>query len=201
MQYGLTIATEPAVEPLNVQEARDYSRVDITADDELIRRQITAGRKLAEQRTRRTFITTTLDLWLPYWPKGDILLPGAPAQSVSFVKYRDQDGAWQTVSSSVYELDETEAPGRVCRAYGQSWPTVITRRKAINVRFVAGYGDDAEDVPAGIREAIAAYVLSLYDERGVLMVGTNASLLPFGATHLLDGFMVRDYALSQGDEW
>lgn len=199
MRWSLTTSSGPSLEPLTAAEAKLYAKIDLSDDDTIVERQITAGRQLAETVTRRAFVNQTLDFWGDRWAD-EIILPRPPVSTVSYVKYRDDAGTWTTLSSSYYELDYYREPARVVLAYGYDWPTIINRPNAINIRYIAGYGSTAASVPAAIREAIAAYVLSLYDERGVIVVGTISNKLPFSAVSLLDPYVVRDYALTQGDE-
>ena len=71
------------------------------------------------------------------------------------IQYVDDAGDTQTLSTSLYQVDTKSQPGRIIPAYGESWPTVRSDTlNAVTVNFVAGYGDDPEDVPAGLRHAV-----------------------------------------------
>jgi uncharacterized phiE125 gp8 family phage protein len=56
---GIKIKTAPAVEPVTVQEMREYLSLGGTEDDTLLTGLITAARAALEKMTGRTFITTT----------------------------------------------------------------------------------------------------------------------------------------------
>jgi uncharacterized phiE125 gp8 family phage protein len=134
MRWTLAIATAPTLEPLTAAEAKAYARIDLDDDDAIVARQIEAARVKAETRTRRAFLQQTWDLYLDQWPGEEIVIPRPPLSSVTYVKYRDENGTWQTVSSTtVYEVDTTDEPGRVVLAYNQTWPTVVTRPRAITL--------------------------------------------------------------------
>ena len=45
------------------------------------------------------------------------------------------------------------------------WPDTYDRANAINIEFVCGYGDDAEDVPASLRAAMLLHIGDLYENR------------------------------------
>lgn len=196
MRWALSTDSAPATEPITAAEAKAYSKVEISDDDDLIDMKIAAGRDLAEAETRRAFVTQTLSLWLDGWP-AEILLPRAPVQSIAYVKYQDGDGTWQTLSSSLYTTDLVSTPCRVLRAPGADWPSLYGVGMTVRVSFVAGYGAAAA-VPDGIKQGIAAYVLSFYDNRGVFVVGTITSELPFSAKKCLNRYRWRDLALTQG---
>jgi hypothetical protein len=48
---SLTIITEPSKEPVSVKEAKDYARIDYTADDAIVHNMIKAARKQIEEYT------------------------------------------------------------------------------------------------------------------------------------------------------
>ena len=92
------------------------------------------------------------------------------------VVYIDTDGATQTVSSSVYDVDIDQEPGRLRLAYSESWPS--DRRSTPNsviIRFVAGYGD-ADAVPETIKAAIKLLVGHLYEHRVQTILADVAEL-------------------------
>ena len=97
----------------------------------------------------------------------------------------DTDGATQTVSSSVYDVDIDQEPGRLRLAYSESWPS--DRRSTPNsviIRFVAGYGD-ADAVPETIKAAIKLLVGHLYEHREAVTLGHLSRSLQYGLERLL----------------
>lgn len=167
------ITSEPSVEPVTLNEARDFMRVDYDDDDALIKELIKAARRHAENVTERAFINQTWTLGLDcFWGSSVLYLPRPPLSSVTSITYVDTDGNSQTVAASTYSVDTTHEPGRVWLAYGQTWPTPRAERNAVTVTYVAGYGAAASSVPETARIAIKMMVSDMYENRDVGFVGT-----------------------------
>ena len=47
----------------------------------------------------------------------------------------------------------------------------------MTIRFVAGYGDHAEDIPQAVRQGILIEISNLYENREDVVVGQNISML------------------------
>lgn len=165
---SLQLSTAPTIEPITLDEAKLYLRVEHSADDADITRLIKAAREWVERVTWRALISQTWKLRLTRFPCGPIYLPKPPLQSVSSVTYVDADGTSQTWNSSLWISDIYSEPGVLEPAYSQSYPVTRAIRQAVTITFIAGYGSAATDVPARIREAIVEHVRNSYDNRGVL---------------------------------
>lgn len=164
MRGNLTLATAPASEPVTTAEAKAHLRVTHSSEDTLIAALITAARQHVESVTRRALINQTWDLSLDYFP--DIIyLQKGRLQSVSSITYVDTDGTTQTLSSSLYTVDTKREPGRVIPAYGESWPSTRDHINCVTVRFVAGYGANASDVPQALKSAILLLIGQLFENR------------------------------------
>src|SRR3954471_23227089 len=102
---GLKQTVAPAIEPVTLQEAKDFARVDGLEDDGLIASLIVTARQLAELATRRALITQTWVLKADAFPRArgnggwrfarrnapddSIRLPLPPLQSVTSIRYVD----------------------------------------------------------------------------------------------------------------
>jgi uncharacterized phiE125 gp8 family phage protein len=149
----------PAAEPCTAAEAKLASRFTAGGLDSLITdAYIPAARQACEHRTGRSLITQTVVQTAGEWPGDEIELVRAPVQSVAHVKYRDSDGTLQTVSASWYELiiDSDTTPPVIALKPGYSWPTAGDYEDAIQITYVAGYGNAAADVPADLRAWVIA---------------------------------------------
>lgn len=177
MPYKVTGA--PAVEPIDLAEAKEHLRQPLSDDDSLITSLIVAARQYAEKYTRRAFITQTVECKIDYF--SDVIkLPLPPLQSVASIKYIDPDGVLQTLNPSVYLVDTDSTPGRITRDYGESWPETKPVPNAITITFVAGYGNAGTDVPDTIKLALKLYLTKQYDmdknELEYLNNGINSNL-------------------------
>lgn len=184
MSVTRTIA--PAAEPLTINEAKAHLRVEAFDDDPLIGGLVRAARDQAENVTHRALITQTWRLDLDGFPgNGLIELPKPPLQSVTQIAYTDADGNPQTLSTSLYDVDTGSEPGRVRLAYGQIWPSTRDIYNAVQVTYVAGYGDAGSDVPQPIRQAMQMLVGNWYENREAVNVGNIVTALPMATEALL----------------
>jgi len=185
---ALKIVTEPAAEPVTTAEAKSHLRVDISTDDTLIGSLITAARQMTEQITRRTLITQTWELTEDDWPGGDtIVIPLPPLQSISSIKYTDDDGVEATFGTANYVVDTMSEPGRVRLTSGASWPSdTLQELNGVTIRFVAGYGTAGSAVPQAMRQAMLMLLGHWYENReAVLLSGAIPKEIPFAVDALL----------------
>ncbi|KAF0234090.1 MAG: hypothetical protein FD177_1002 [Desulfovibrionaceae bacterium] len=156
---ALKIVTPPAVEPVELSDAKLQLRISSSVDDVLVESRIMPARFWAEHAAGRQFITATWELRLDAWPCGRVVdLPKPPLQEVLSVKCLDQDGTEQTFSSANYVVDTVSTKGRIVLKSEFSWPTLADQPGAVRIQFKAGYGDAAADVPACARHAILLHI-------------------------------------------
>jgi uncharacterized phiE125 gp8 family phage protein len=175
---GYVVETAPpGAEPLSLQEAKDYLRVTGDGDDALIAGLITAAREACEDYTGRALITRGYSLFLDAWPEGDLMLPRPPLVAVTQIRVAASD-----VPPESYVAD---ASGRLVFLSSPPAPGVAAR--GIEIRFTAGYGARAEDVPAALRTGMKQVVARLYESRG----DTESGLaLPSSARALFHAYRV-----------
>lgn len=160
----LKLITAPATEPVTVSEAKVQCRVDsdITADDGLFGTLITASRQQAEHLLGRSLITQTWERVLDAFPPAEIELGWPPILAITSVTYIDAAGDSQVLDASAYSLDSDLMPGWLLPAYGTNWPTTLDTTGAVRVRFTAGYGSAASDVPGAIKAWLLLKIAALY---------------------------------------
>lgn len=168
----------PATEPVTLAEAKLHLRVedDESVEDSLIAALISAAREYGEHRTERCFLTQTWEDVFDSFPAcyGRLELGRAPVQDVMSIKYIDASGVEQTLDPARYLVDASLAPVEIAPAPGYDWPDTECRRPAsVRVRYVAGYGDGADAVPAILRAAIKLRIGELYENRESLVVGST----------------------------
>ena len=116
--------------------------------------------------------------------------PRAPLQSLTSITYTDDAGATGTVAAANYVVDADSEPGRLALAAGGSWPGITLRAIAgVKLRFVAGYGDDPEDVPQGYKQAMLLLVGHWYENREAV-ISTGA--IPKGLSLAVDALLMVD---------
>ena len=178
--------------PVSRKMVKQYMGIDQdnTDHDGLLIRLIGAAVKTVESRTERKLLTQT---WYQYekdWPleRDYIELLLNPVQSVTgigYMPYTDSD--YTSWSSSYWSLDETIEPARLWVNPLQSWPTAVLHDvKPIQIEYIVGYGNTAEDVDEDLILAIMMLVEHLFDNRGVIVVGTVVAKLPNTVEDILD---------------
>ncbi len=158
------LVTGPTAEPVSTQDVVEHSRIQSRQEDRLLDSMVLEARAVAEDTTWRKLITQTWDDSFDRWTD-PLRLRQSPVQSITSVTYLDADGATQTLSTSIYELGDEEGLGVVRRQFDQVWPTLRGHVDDITVRYVAGYGDDADDVPYEFKAAIRLMAAHSYVHR------------------------------------
>lgn len=193
---GIKLITGPAIEPVSLPEAKLHLRVDIADDDTMIEAQIKAARRWAESVAWRAFITQTWELTLNAFPGVTyIQLPRPPLQSVTSVKYTVDAGTEYTYASSNYIVDTDNEPGKIVLKSTSTWPSDdLYPVNGVRIRFVAGYGADAENVPEHFRQAILMLLGHWYENREQVVVsGAVPKEVPLGVEALLGIDQYRRY--------
>ena len=190
MREPLTISltTAPAGLPLSLNQLKAQLRLsaDQTDEDALLMGLLRSAVEHCEAVTGRALMSQTWTLFRDAWPCGGaavpaeglsvgpshdtpargIELPRPPLQSVIHVKtYDDSDNA-TTWAAANYLVDTAREPGRIVARRGQSLPLPARAANGIEIRFVAGYGDDPADVPEAIRHGLLLLTARLYEHRG-----------------------------------
>ena len=165
---ALIVNTKPAEKPVTLQEVKDFIRYVGTLQDPLIDSLIGSACQYVENWTGRTLITTTYDYYTNQLCD-EIALPTGNAISVSAITYEDLDDATQTLTSTLYELDNKSVINTVFRVPNQVYPEVLDKPNSVKITFTAGYGAQ-DDVPDCLKTAIKMMVAQIYENReGMLM--------------------------------
>lgn len=171
----LNIITQPVIEPVSPANVEAHCRIDdLTSEQDTVELLISSVRQRAESITRRALITQTWELVLNRFPFGrtSIELPLPPLQSITHIKYFDTNGVEQTLNSSLYRvIKNTSVPSEVMPVYGTEWPSTLDDSAVVTIRFVCGYGDSADKVPAAIIQWMLLNIATLYENRETLVVG------------------------------
>ncbi|MGB4064249.1 MAG: phage head-tail connector protein [Azonexus sp.] len=184
----IKLITAPSVEPVTLDEAKVHCRIDGAELDSLLNIIIPAARESAEHETGRALCTQTRELVVDSFDS-DLILHGAPIQSVTSVKYLDSAGNEQTLAGTEYLLDKDNEPGCVVLAYGKSWPETYAVPNAVRVRYVCGYGD-ASAVPKAIKQWMLLAIGTMAAQAETMTVA-QATALPDRFWHrLLDPYRV-----------
>jgi uncharacterized phiE125 gp8 family phage protein len=170
----LKIVTAAADEPISLEEAKLFLRVDTDADDTLIAALIAAAREYAEHYTQATFATTEYELALDAFPVDAIGLPKAASPAVESIKYLDTAREEQTLDPAAYVLSEYGMEPFIYPL--QAWPATGAYPNAVRIRYTA----NAATISAAARAAMLEMIAYLYERR------EDAAAVPPGVMRLLD---------------
>lgn len=204
---------DPTVEPMTLDEAKLHLRVDHTLDDALITAMISACRDFAETKTQRSLMTQTWVLTLDSFPgpslmgvpfgrayslpEHAIILERPPVQSITSIKYLDTSSTQQTMPTTDYVdltnggAQRVDAPVRITPVFGKIWPINQPQIGAVQVQYIAGYGNAGSNVPGGLKAWMKLRLGAMYENREEIAVGQRivVSELPF-VDGMLDQYTV-----------
>lgn len=166
----VVVVNPPATALVSLEDAKKQLRVDHDDDDNYIQGLVAAiVRKIDGPAgwLNRALITQTLEWRGDEFGTCDIRLPYPPIASIVSIKFDDDDGVEQTVSSSDYRLVGQPNMPRVALAYGSSWPSARCQSEAVRVQYLAGYGATSDSVPENIRHWVLLNLSELYENREV----------------------------------
>lgn len=182
------VITGPEAEPLSTEQAKNWLKVDSSADDALIGTLITAARQACEEYLGIRLMSQTVEevhddfptahhLYNPY---AEIRLRLGPVQSVTSVKYYDVNGTQQTWATGNYLVNDYGTVASITPVADGTYPVVQDRQAAITIRYVVGYSASG-DVPDTITTAMRLMIGQWYDNRE-----DSVRRMPTAAEWLLD---------------
>ena len=182
-----TLATNPL---FTTAEAKDFLKVDTTADDTLIDNLIKAATQSCEEYTNQYFMDTLVtqysDNWMEFYR-----LYKSPVSSLTHIKYYDSNDSLQTLAASNYILDNASKPARIGLAVDGELPTLADRINAVEVKYTVGYGTASTDVPDGIKQAVLLTIGNWYQNRQTVITGRTATELPLSSQYLLNQYKIQ----------
>lgn len=173
-----SITSEPAAEPLTLAEVKNFLKIDSTDEDTYLTGLIQAARQAVEKYLGRALITQAINFKLddinsriPLW--------WAPVQSIERVKIYNKANAATTITNANYSLIDD------CLIFNDDYVLDAEERTyyPLEISYVAGYGDSAEDVPAGIKQGLLEQIGSAYS-CGEMQISSKAKMF-------LNGFIYR----------
>ncbi len=154
--------TPPASEPINLNIARLYLKVDNDADDALINLLIASARSATEEFTGRAIITRTLSAQMRY-PPVTFSLPNPPMVQIDNITAINNSGVEREIDACEYMIDFDNNSTRVIAPDG--WG--LQPDEKLLVTWQAGYGENIDDYPPAIQTAMLMMVAHWYENREV----------------------------------
>lgn len=162
--------------PLTIDEVREYLKLGDSCSDTEIRVLIDTVTIKAEQITGRDLINKTYKGYLDYFPNGlcppyyynnsGIKIQKSKLQSITSIEYL-KDNVLTPFDPSKYYFTKKQEFSSIYLINGESWPADADRRKqAVEITFIAGYGDEACSIPSDLKSAMLRHIALLYESRG-----------------------------------
>ncbi len=175
----LVVTTQPASEPVTLDETKTHLRVTDTSEDTLIGGLITAAREYAELVTGRAFITRAYTLTLP--ATATITLPFPYLVAVTAVTYTlpgDVDHPLGYEINAAYTVNAFPSQAVV------TIDPLPVQAVTVKVCYTAGFGTAATSVPRTLRQALLLLVGHWYTNRET--TGARTTDLPYAVDILLN---------------
>ncbi len=198
MVFAPRLISGPAREPIDLTFMKGHINTQLSDQDGMIDLYIKAARQRAETLRGELFITQTWEQTIDSFPTSlfePIALQQKPVQSIGSISYLDTAGDSQTFGTSdgsppvilEYRLiQDPESPSIVLND-GYLWPTSLSLQPgAVTIQFVAGYGDNPDDVPETDRYLIALLAAHFNENREptATEVGISSIEIPWLITEL-----------------
>jgi uncharacterized phiE125 gp8 family phage protein len=179
----------PATEPVSLDDAKAYLKLDTDDEDALVTTLITAARLHVEGTTGRALITQSWRLVLDDWPPvGLVRLPVAPLQSLTAITAYDVNGDPVTLSTDGVLWDAQAAPSLLYLPAGFGDEVILRPLQGVEIDYVAGYGADASDVPATLCQALLLLVAYWFENRGAVVLAGTGSIVPSGFDQIIGAY-------------
>lgn len=164
---GLKRLSEPAFEPVTLDEAKDH--LNFTSDDKdaLIEGYISAARGFIENSCHIVVAESEWQLTYDAFPDESIAIPKSPLIGVAEVAYDDEEGDEQTLDEGDdYVVDASQGFGWVVPV--GAWPATVSAVNAVRVSFTAGWPNEStvSTAPQALKQAMLLLIGHFFENRG-----------------------------------
>jgi len=177
----------PVADVITLAQAKEHCRISHDDEDLYISSLIAAAVSYVDGDglLGRAMITQTWVQWVPQSP-GWVRLAMGPFQALVSVEYYNAAGDLLAADLADFET-RLSGDHVICKPRENAeWPNADDRADAIKITYRVGFGDDADDVPAGIRHALLMLVSHWYENREAVIVGTGAINTPMAFDMLIN---------------
>jgi uncharacterized phiE125 gp8 family phage protein len=169
------LLTPPLVEPVTLDDAKHWLKLDTEDEDDLVQTLISAARLMIEAASGNLLIDQTWRIVLDAWPvNGRVRLPISPLRAIVAARVYGADGQPVPLAANALAIEAGAEPPVLVVAAAVATPGRLTQGIEIDVQ--AGHGPLPAAVPAPIRQAILRLVACWYENRGDVMGGAATSL-------------------------
>lgn len=145
---------------VTVQLAEQHLKLSAGFNSAVIENKLSAARKDVETRADRSILNQTWTMYLDEFPSNEILLPKGFIQSVTSVRYYANGVLTTLVADTDYRVVSGDK-GFIEPI--NSWPGPDSRKNAVEIIYVAGYGTAPNEATKWAEEAILMRLEMLYE--------------------------------------
>ena len=184
----LQLRAGPAQEPVSLLEAKNFMRLDSSQDDVLVSTLITAARIHIETTIGKVLVTESWSYFLDKWPKSKVIyFPLDPIQTIEEIRFHTTDDTFIVLSSDEYSTDFVSNHPRLL--FNGTKPAGSSQKlNQLEIRFLAGYGDTPEDVPADLKQALLMLAAHWFEQRDPIAFGGSFAEVPRTIQALLNNY-------------
>jgi len=177
-----SVVTDATFEPLTIEEVKAHLRVDLdnTDEDQFYLALIKAARRHAEKYLRMDLCQKTYDIYFDKF-KDEMQIETYPVNSVTSIKYYDQNNVLQTLATADYI---TDLVSEIARIEIVTTPSIYDKYNAVVIRAVCGFTSQAA-VPENIKAGMLLFIGHLDTNREATSEKTLTEI-PFGVKALWD---------------
>ncbi len=163
----IEIFQAPSVEPVSLDEAKTYLRIDGENEDDLINSMISAARITTEKYIGLSIISQKIKLSYDECVPTEIILPYGPVTAIDSVTIIDTDENDNLLDNSNYYL----SAGKVSLIFNQQ-----PYGRRTEIIYSTGLATDESDVPAILKQGLFAHIAGLYERKDASAAMSSASI-------------------------
>ena len=187
----LTELSSPPSSAVPVRAFADHLRLgtgfaDDGSQDGLLEIYLRSAMAAVEARIGRALLSREYSWTVTRWREDASQgLPIGPVSSVEAISLVAPDGVETPVDPELYSVMRDSQRPRIVGRFGRHLPR-IPRTGHAEIRFSAGFGENWEDSPADLRQAVFLLAAHFYENRSE--AGSTGSVMPFGVLVLLEAY-------------
>jgi uncharacterized phiE125 gp8 family phage protein len=186
----ITDITPPATEPVSLEGAKLFLRLDHDEEDDLIVDLIQQARERIESLCGRSLIRRARRMTFTPPLKRTLYLKMAPIETVTSITLHLEDGIDESLDLSSLAINLRATPASL-KAKTLKLFDFHNRSdvQAISVDVIAGYGDSPEDIPMPLRQAMLLLIGQAYETRSggelpAIPMMVDALIMPYRSLKL-----------------
>lgn len=187
------IETQSNKLPLDLNTVKQHLSIDLcdaSQDTELLL-MIKTVALFVQKFTNRVLLNTTFLTFRDYFP-GCISLRKSPFQSLVSFEYVSNTNL-VTVDPSTYQITQSNDYVTLVPLPGYCWPSDFDYiQQTVRIRFIAGYGNKQNDIPAELRSGMLNHIGALYADRGDCACENSDLSVPKSSLELYNFYKIKN---------